>query len=355
VFKRNKTKLPFTAAYSAESDKIFIFCKEHRLKKLGEGGNSKVTVGWDVKAQTEVAIRSATEGAITTFECKVHERLSAFKHLFVLADEIFNYTGPFAKRQDNILLKKIEVPKTAMVLEKMQTSLDEIKEFLNLRNIVEISQAIAQGLNVLHDKFKIVHRDLKTTNILIKKFDKKMKTIEGIKIADFGFAHNKNTYTDDWCDHCYMPPEMKLDRLHYDKEYYQMGKVTEEVKMILSNTKFPNNADSPEDMWSFGVILLEMISPPNIFKLWHKTYNNDWELDSGFSNDKKEIFDDIREAYELAPVLERGIIESFIHIINRCLIFNPTQRLTAKEALEKINEIINNISSSESNKQKGEK
>lgn len=353
VFKRNKTRLPYTAAYSGESDKIFLFSKEY----LGEGANCKVKVGYDVKAQTEVAIRTANEWAISPVENNLQSVLSGYKHLFVLADEIFSYQGPFGKYQDNILLKKIEIPKKAMILEKMQTSLDKINELLTLRNIVMISQAILKGLNILHDKFKIVHRDLKPANILIKRFDKKMRTIEEPKIADFGFAHYKNSYTQDWCDHCYIPPEMKLDRLHYDKKYYQSREVSEEVKMIISNMKFPNKADTPEDMWSFGVILLEMISPPETFKLWHKIFNHHWELDSQFSDDKKEIFKDIMELYDLSPSLEKEIVESLIDIINGCLVFDPKQRLTAKEALEKINEIINNIDrvSSESNKQKGEK
>lgn len=110
------------------------------------------------------------------------------------------------------------------------------KEYYNENDARKLTYTIAQALKYCHDR-GVVHRDLKPENILLLS----MEDDNSIKVADFGFAKQYDTSTDDaLVTSCGTP-----------------GYVAPE---ILNGKKYGTEVD----MWSFGVIIYILLSgyPP---------------------------------------------------------------------------------------------
>ncbi|RPI72334.1 MAG: serine/threonine protein kinase, partial [Ignavibacteriales bacterium] len=101
---------------------------------------------------------------------------------------------------------------------------------LTIERITDISVQIGEGLNEAHSK-GITHRDIKPENILI---DEKGK----VKIVDFGLAKIKNVSKE------------------LTKESSTLGTIKYMSPEQIRNQK----VDQRTDIWSFGVILYEMIT-----------------------------------------------------------------------------------------------
>ncbi|KCZ82542.1 CMGC/CDK protein kinase [Anncaliia algerae PRA339] len=104
---------------------------------------------------------------------------------------------------------------------------------LNLGEIKEIFKQIVDGMCYLRDK-NILHRDLKTANILVDE-------CYNIKIADFGLAKYRNP------------------------EYNTPGVVTlwyRAPEILLNSTEY----DFSSDVWSLGCIFAEMLLRKPIFQ-----------------------------------------------------------------------------------------
>ncbi|PWA76938.1 protein kinase superfamily protein [Artemisia annua] len=91
--------------------------------------------------------------------------------------------------------------------------IENIKKKLSLRTVVKISLELARGLSYLHSK-KIVHRDVKTENMLLD-------ANGTLKIADFGVARveakNPKDMTGKTGSPSYMAPEV-IDGKPYDRK-----------------------------------------------------------------------------------------------------------------------------------------
>uniref|UniRef100_J3MWR9 Protein kinase domain-containing protein n=2 Tax=Oryza brachyantha TaxID=4533 RepID=J3MWR9_ORYBR len=106
-----------------------------------------------------------------------------------------------------------------------------VTETLNWKTRVRIAVEAAQGLDYLHKgcSLPIIHRDVKTQNILLS------RNLQA-KIADFGLSR---TYLSDTQTHISISPAGSAG--YMDPEYYQTGRLTES-----------------SDVYSFGVVLLEI-------------------------------------------------------------------------------------------------
>ena len=189
-------------------------------------------------------------------------------------------------------------------------------KYPSAQKMKEIIYQISFGLYILHFN-NIVHNDIKPSNILI---DKDYK----IKIADFGSAIyrdiyniNDNSYS---CTRVYAPPE------------YLNG----------------NARDQKSDMWSLGVMIVELCLETQLFK------NNDsksqilksilskFGINKELSN-KEEInyliYDDNdnyilnRDEFRTQIKDIQKIDDDLIDLVSHLFVLNPHKRYTAKEVL----------------------
>ena len=107
---------------------------------------------------------------------------------------------------------------------------------LTIERITDISVQICEGLNEAHSK-GITHRDIKPENILI---DEKGK----VKIVDFGLAKIKNV----------------------SRGITEQDSTVGTLKYMSPEQITNQNVDHRSDIWSFGVILYEMITGKYPFK-----------------------------------------------------------------------------------------
>ena len=114
-----------------------------------------------------------------------------------------------------------------------------ISDELTIERITDISVQICEGLHAAHSK-GITHRDIKPENILI---DEKGK----VKIVDFGLAKVKNI----------------------SKGITKQDSTVGTIKYMSPEQIRNQNVDHRSDIWSFGVILYEMITGRYPFKGEH--------------------------------------------------------------------------------------
>ena len=171
---------------------------------------------------------------------------------------------------------------------------------------------ISYGLYILHSN-QIIHNDIKPSNILIDE-------IGGITICDFGSAAYKNKESDSYTRY-YSSPE------------------------FLSNTN--KIRDEKSDMWSLGVIMVELFLKKNRFFKCddeEKTIENQLKgifSKLGIENIKPEEISNIIEDdnnYEKYKLKNEEIIKNIpdkdaIDLITNLLVINPKKRYTSKEVL----------------------
>ncbi|OMO93952.1 hypothetical protein CCACVL1_06242 [Corchorus capsularis] len=120
-------------------------------------------------------------------------------------------------------------------IECNQTGPEELRVQLTWMIRSKICRGIAKGLAFLHEesKLKIIHRDIKTTNILL---DKDFTA----KISDFGFA-----------------------KLHEGEKTHVITKIAGTTGYMAPEYAMRGHLTSKADVYSFGVVLLEIVSGQN--------------------------------------------------------------------------------------------
>ncbi|KAH9665617.1 protein kinase domain-containing protein [Citrus sinensis] len=123
---------------------------------------------------------------------------------------------------------------------------DETKEALSWKDRLQIAVDAAQGLEYLHHGCKppIIHRDVKTANILL---NEKMQA----KLADFGFSKIFPAESES-----HISTSIVGTVGYLDPEYYASNRLTEK-----------------SDVYSFGIVLLELITGlPAIIRGYNNTH-----------------------------------------------------------------------------------
>ncbi|THG04037.1 hypothetical protein TEA_024080 [Camellia sinensis var. sinensis] len=210
--------------------------------RLGEGGFGAVYKG--IRASdplkytfSKICMLSYAQGVLLNGTAIAVKQLSSKSRQGIR--EFVNEVGTISALQHPNLVKLLgccaEDNQLLLVYEFMENNSlahalfgsDEVRSRLNWPTRVQICLGIAKGLTFLHEesKLKIVHRDIKPTNILL---DKDFNA----KISDFGFAKlYEEEVTHVWI---------------YGSEYAMRGHLTNKA-----------------DVYSFGVVTLEIVSGKN--------------------------------------------------------------------------------------------
>ncbi|KAI3891992.1 hypothetical protein MKW92_006579 [Papaver armeniacum] len=133
---------------------------------------------------------------------------------------------------DNKFLLVYEYMENSCLATALSGSRPNLKERLDWKTIVKICIGIARGLAFLHEgaAFRIVHRDIKLSNVLL---DKDLNP----KIGDFGLA-----------------------RLDLEEKSHISTRVAGTIGYMAPEYAMRGTLTAKADIYSFGVVILELIS-----------------------------------------------------------------------------------------------
>jgi len=200
------------------------------LERLGEGGMGVVYLAHDTDLERRVALKFLpphyTKDADINKRFKREAQAAAkLNHPNIITvHEIGEYEGPAkAGRQAFIAMEYV---KGVSLREKMGN-------LLQTDEAIDIAVQFCEGLAEAHQA-GIIHRDIKPENILIDKSGR-------VKIADFGLARMKGT-------------------TRLTKELTTLGT----IQYMSPEQAKGDEIDHRSDIWSFGVVLYEMLTgkPP---------------------------------------------------------------------------------------------
>jgi serine/threonine protein kinase len=258
---------------------------------LGGGGMGEVYRASDPKIGRDVAIKvlptdfSADKERVARFEQEA-QAAGALNHPNILA--IYD-----VDIQDDILYVVSEL----LEGEELRQRLDEGP--IPLRKVTEYAQQIVSGLSAAHEK-GIVHRDLKPENLFITKDDR-------VKILDFGLA------------------KLRAPKPEGDSSEDETRKVLTNPGVVMGTAGYMSpeqvrghTTDYRSDIFSFGVVLHEMITGRRAFK--RET------IAETMSAILKEEPEELTESNpNISPSLER--------IVRRCLEKKPERRFQSTDDL----------------------
>jgi len=242
------------------------------IEKLGEGGMGVVYKAEDTKLKREVAIKflprfiSINKAERKRFEIEAqaaallnHPNISTIYAIEETEDEMF------------IVMEFIDGKELKDKINSGPISTDEA---------IKIAIQLAEGLEAAHKK-GIVHRDIKSSNIMITKDCK-------VKIMDFGLAKIKG-----------------------GTELTKIGSTVGTVAYMSPEQAKGEVADNKTDIWSFGVVLYEMLTGELPFKADY---------------DQAIIYSILNEEPEPNNNFNSLIPNKFKQIVMRCLVKSKDTR-----------------------------
>ncbi len=264
--------------------------------KLGEGGMGEVYRAKDTKLDRQVAIK-VLPAAFT----EDPERLARFEREAKVLAQLHhpNIASIFGLEESNgiraLVMELVEGQTLAQRLEGGALSVDES---------LAIARQIAEALEEAHEK-GIVHRDLKPANINVM--------VDGkIKVLDFGLAKA--------LDPGGSPGSTSSASASQLARSPTLTHAATQMGMILGTAAYmaPEQAagaavDRRADIWSFGVVLFEMLSGRRLF---------DGE---SVSHVLAAVLKDTPD-FSLLPAETPGRI---VNLLRRCLRRKPRERLQA--------------------------
>ena len=218
--------------------------------KIGEGGMGEVYRGTDTRLKREVAIK-VLPAAFTEDK----ERLARFEREAQLLAQLHhpNIASIFGLEESHgtraLVMELVEGPTLADRLESGAFSITE-----SLSTALQIAQALEEA----HDK-GIVHRDLKPQNI---KASSEGKT----KVLDFGLAKAMDATigSASAADLARSPTIMNSPTLTA-AHGTQLGVILGTAAYMAPEQAAGGAVDRRADIWSFGVVLYEMLSGRRLF------------------------------------------------------------------------------------------
>ncbi|MFQ6081841.1 MAG: protein kinase [Candidatus Aminicenantia bacterium] len=248
------------------------------IEELGRGGMGVVYKAKDNKLKRTVALKFLTPKALGSEEEKtrfVHEAqaAAALDHPNICTVyEIDEAEEPAPVGRQTFI---------AMAYIKGQSLKEKIESGpLKLDEALDIAIQVAEGLQEAHEK-RIVHRDIKSTNIMV--------TEKGqAKIMDFGLA-----------------------KLAEGTKLTKAATIMGTVAYMSPEQVRGETVDHRTDIWSLGVVLHEMVTGQLPFK-------GEYE--------QAVMYSILNEGSEPLTSVRSGIPLEFERIVNKCLEKDPTER-----------------------------
>jgi serine/threonine protein kinase/formylglycine-generating enzyme required for sulfatase activity len=277
-----------------QSDFFLRYKYNLRTDLIGGGGFGKVYKAYDDVRDRYVAVKiaeyneeydhlSLNAEVILSKSLPDHKNIAYYENCyrFDLPNGVFDY-GILQYYPDGNLTDVI----------KNATLTEELK--------IKMAKGIINGLKFLHDH-NIVHRDLKSSNILISK-----RNDEYIpKITDFGLSKS-------------------VDNINqtFKTNSFVGGSIKYSAPEQLLNTKTKGNVD----IWSLGIILYELFTGRLPFEIEKEAANTDYLR---IESIKKITSGQLPEDISLIP-------EPFNIIIKGCLIVDPDQRIPSVDKVSQM-------------------
>ena len=249
------------------------------IERLGEGGMGVVYLAQDTKLEREVAIKFLPSNITSNSDERERFKIEA--------------KAAAALNHPNITtIHAIEEFNDEMFIVMEYIDGKELKEEiasnpLPLTRVLDITTQIAEGLKAAHDK-GIIHRDIKSANIMV--------TDAGdVKIMDFGLAKIGSG-------------------IQLTKEHSTLGT----IPYMSPEQAKGEDVDHRTDIWSFGVVLYEILTGEMPFK-------GDYE--------QAVIYSILNEEPEPVTKLNPEISPELEEVVNRTLAKNPDDRFKNADKL----------------------
>jgi len=263
------------------------------LEKLGEGGMGVVYLAEDLNLERKVAIKFLPGHIAGNLEERERFKIEAKAAASLNHPNIATvYAIEETDNEMFIVMEYIKGKELKDIITSSYSPLDKggTQGGLTVDETIKIATQIAEGLDAAH-KEDITHRDIKSSNIMITDDGK-------VKIMDFGLA-----------------------KVRGGSQLTQMGSTVGTIAYMSPEQSRGDEVDSRADIWSFGVVLYEMLTGKMPFK-----GDYDQAIIYSILNDEPE------------PVNE--IDEGLKHIISKSLAKNPDERYqTAGEIADELRTI----------------
>jgi Tol biopolymer transport system component/tRNA A-37 threonylcarbamoyl transferase component Bud32 len=199
------------------------------LAPIGAGGMGEVWKARDTRLNREVAVKISNRQFTDRFEREARA-IAALNHLNICT--LFD-VGP-----NYLVMELIDGPTLADRIAQGPVPLDEA---------LAIARQIADALEAAHDK-NIVHRDLKPGNV-------KIRPDGSVKVLDFGLAKAGGTGVEVTSD---SPALLDMPTA--------AGVILGTAAYMAPEQAQGKTVDKRADIWSFGVVLYEMVTGKRLFR-----------------------------------------------------------------------------------------
>ncbi len=242
------------------------------LEELGEGGMGVVYKAEDTKLHRTVALKFLPREF--TRDAEARERFSHEAQ----AAAVLNHPNICTVYEIDEHEDQSFISMEYIDGRNLKSMIDEGP--MELSAVLDIAKQIAGGLGEAHEK-DVVHRDIKPANVIV--------TAKGqAKIMDFGLA-----------------------RLRSQTVLTKEGTTLGTVAYMSPEQATGRPVDHRTDIWSFGVMLYEMISGQRPFKGEY---------------DQAVIYSVLNKAPEPLTALRSGVPSEFERIANKCMEKDPDER-----------------------------
>ncbi len=243
------------------------------LEMLGEGGMGVVYRAEDTKLHRHVALKFPPQGVFVQGRSKERFIREARALATVNHPNVASIYGVEEHAGDPFIV--MELVEGTTLHHKIQS-----RGPLPIPEALQIATQIAAGLQAIHAR-GVVHRDIKSPNVLVDDSGQ-------VKIADFGLA--------------FLPGGTRVTR---------EGATVGTVAYMSPEQARGENVDHRTDLWSFGVILYEMLTG-------HLPFTSGYE---------QAVVYNILHSTPLPPAtLRPGIPANILQVLDRCLAKEPHAR-----------------------------